>query len=162
MYPNSIEEDRIGVSSCIRTPYDPYVYTRISTSRASLFTYTSVLSNLHCDTLSFESQKASCCVEFASCNMYQSFLWDFIYLSFPTNFVPCFSNGGPDKFLVNISLEFKSPGIHSLSMSFASLSSLRNSCFTSMCRVLPPTLQLSQRSFAPLLSIFKIIGFFYL
>src|SRR5687767_4530209 len=40
----------------------------------------------------------------------------------------------------------------------AYFSSLKKNCFTSMCLVLPPTVQLLQRSFAPVLSTYITIG----
>ena len=64
----------------------------------------------------------------------------------------CFSKLADGRFLVNISLVISAPDCHLTWTIPASFSSLKKYCFTSMCLVLPPTVQLLHKSFAPLLS----------
>src|SRR5688572_18798364 len=57
-----------------------------------------------------------------------------------------------------MSLVISAPGFQMTCTIPASFSSLKKNCFTSICLVLPPTVQLLQRSFAPLLSTYNTIG----
>ena len=64
---------------------------------------------------------------------------------------------GPGRFLVNISAVMLSPHLQMTFTIPISLSSRRKYIFTSMCLVLPPTVQLWHISTAPLLSTSNII-----
>ncbi len=67
-------------------------------------------------------------------------------------------HAGPSWFLLKMSASLTAPAIHLITSTPASFSSLRNSDQTSMCLVLPPTLQLLARYTAPWLSISRTIG----
>src|SRR5687767_13687000 len=77
-----------------------------------------------------------------------------------TNAFLCFSKLADGKFLVNISLVMSTPLFQTTCTIPASFNSLKKNCFTSMCLVLPPTVQLLHKSLAPLLSTCNIIGNF--
>ena len=51
-------------------------------------------------------------------------------------------NVGPSRFLVKMSASLTAPNIHLITSTPASFNSLRSTDWTSMCLVLPPTLQL--------------------
>ncbi len=67
-------------------------------------------------------------------------------------------NAGPTRFLVKMSASLTAPAIHLITSTPASFSSLRNADQTSMCLILPPTLQLLARYTAPWLSISRTMG----
>jgi hypothetical protein len=67
-------------------------------------------------------------------------------------------NVGPSRFLVKISASLTAPDIHLITSTLASFNSLRKTDQTSMCFVLPLTLQLLARYTAPWLSISRTIG----
>mmetsp|Transcript_20363 Transcript_20363/g.56648 ORF Transcript_20363/g.56648 Transcript_20363/m.56648 type:complete len:189 (-) Transcript_20363:1259-1825(-) len=69
-----------------------------------------------------------------------------------------FSNTAPDRFLVKISLVISSPSFHLTFSRPISFSSLRKYCLISMCLVRPATDQLLQKSTAPLLSTYNVMG----
>jgi hypothetical protein len=62
---------------------------------------------------------------------------------------------GPSRFLVKMSASLTAPAIHLITCTPASFSSLKNTDGTSMCLVLPQTLQLLARYTTPWLSIFR-------
>jgi hypothetical protein len=76
----------------------------------------------------------------------------------PVKTLVCCWNVGTSSFLVKISASLMAPSIHLITSTPASFSSLRNTDWTSMSHVLPPTLQLLARYTAPCLSIFRTIG----
>ncbi len=67
-------------------------------------------------------------------------------------------NVGPSRFLVKMSASLRVPAIYLITSTLASLNSLRNTDWTSMCLVLPPMLQLLARYTAHWLSISMTMG----
>jgi hypothetical protein len=75
----------------------------------------------------------------------------------PKTLVYCWKVG-PSGFLVKMSASLTAPNIHLITSTPASFNSLINTDQTSMCLVLPPTLQILVRYTAPWLSMSRTMG----